>query len=442
MLLENVIFMPIKRLILSLIILFTGIGLYAQDTIKIMQYNLLNYGITTGYCSEANNNLRDKDESIRTVLGHVLPDILAVNEFSKVQQLQTDFLNKNLNIKGVKYWKSDNIINHAQSSIINHIFYNSDKMVLKRHNYIAAKYRDVDVYEFYFKTTTLSMGDTTKLVYVVAHLKAGSNNTDIADRNVTAQKIMNYLADNHTTDNVIISGDLNLYGADEPAYQKLTQSSAYGGALFIDPIGNEISTGSWNTGSMTDYHTQSTHSDNNGCFASGGLDDRFDLILISDEVRYGSKGLRYVTDSYEAVGNDGYHYNRSVNAGNNYAVDNEVADALYTVSDHLPVTIEMTLTNPLGIDEEQQNPAFTLFASPNPANDHVTLHFSNYEPQIVTFDVMTITGLVVATSQTYSDKSSNTHRINTSHLADGFYIVRMTGENGQAVYCKMIKQKR
>jgi len=405
-----------------------------------MQYNLLNYGNTTGYCSESNNNTRDKDEGIRTILEYASPDIIVVNEFSKIQQLQTDFLNKNLNIKGVRYWKSDNIINHAQSSIINHIFYNSDKIILKKHNYIAAKYRDVDVYELYFKTTTLSMGDTTKLIYVSAHLKAGSSDTDVSDRNVTAQKIMNYLADNHTNDNVIISGDLNLYGSNEPAYQKFTQSAAYGGALFIDPISDEISDGSWSNGNMAPYHTQSTHSESNGCAAAGGLDDRFDLILISDEIRYGNKGLRYVTDSYETVGNDGYHYNRSVNSGYNYAVSSEVADALYTVSDHLPITIEMTLSNPLGIVDAPQNTSFCLFATPNPANDHVTFHFNSTQPQIITFDVMTTTGTLVTTSQTYCDQGYCTYRINLSSLTDGFYIVKITGENGQTAFCKFVKQ--
>lgn len=413
---------------------------YAQDTIKIMQYNLLNYGVTTYYCSESNNNTHDKDESIRTILEYVRPDIIAVNEFSKLPLIQTNFINNNLNIKGVKYWKSDNIINHAQSDIINHIFYNSDKMVLNKHSYIADDLRDIDVYELYFKTTTLSMGDTTKLIYIIAHLKAGEGATNEGKRNAAAQKIMNYLANNHASDNVVISGDFNLYGADEPAYQKFTQSSAYGGALLIDPIGNEISTGSWNNSYMSDYHTQSTHSSNNGCAASGGLDDRFDLILISDEVRFGNKGLRYVTDSYEAVGNDGYHFNRAINAGYNYVVSDDVADALYTVSDHLPVSLQITLSNPLGI-EDQQNNTLVLLASPNPASDHVTLRFNSDEPQILSFDIMTTTGIIADRQQTYCENGDNSFRISTSTLPDGFYIVRMTDREGKTAYCKIVVKK-
>ena len=428
-----------KKTLFLVFAIFLAAYSFAQDTIKIMQYNLLNYGTTTGYCSESNNNTHDKDESIRTILEYVRPDIIAVNEFSKLPIIQTNFINNNLNIKGVNYWKSDNIINHAQSDIINHIFYNSDKMALNKHTYIADEPRDIDVYELYFKTNTLSMGDTTKLIYIIAHLKAGEGATNEGKRNAAAQKIMNYLANNHASDNVVISGDFNMYSADEPAYQKFTQSSTYGGALLIDPLGNQIN--NWGTGDFASYYTQSTHSSSNGCAAGGGLDDRFDIILISDEVRFGNKGIRYVTNSYEAVGNDGYHYNHSVNTGYNVAVGSEVANALYTVSDHLPVSITVTLTNPLGIDEPSQNANFCLHASPNPARDHITLHFNSDEPQIITFYILTTTGLTANTVQTYCESGSNTFRINTSNLVDGFYIVRMTNGKGQAAYCKVVVRK-
>lgn len=432
--------MNIKHIIMSISILCAVVGARAQDTIKIMQYNLLNYGVTTSYCTTTNNNTQDKDEGIRAILDHVKPDIIAVNEFSKLPLMQTNFISNNLNINGVTYWMSDNIINHAQSDIINHIFYNSEKMVLDKHSYIAVKYRDVDVYEFYFKTNTLSMGDTTRLTYLIAHLKAGTGDTNVSERNVTAQKIMNYLVGSHGSSNVMISGDFNLYGADESAYATFTQTATYGNALFVDPIGDVITNGVWNTSSMANYHTQSTHSDNNNCAASGGLDDRFDVILISDEVRYGNKGMRYVTNSYEAVGNDGRHYNKSINAGYNYAVGTNLANYLYNVSDHLPVTLKVVLSNPLDINNVQ-NTSVRLFAYPNPAKDHVTLHFGSDEPQIVSFDIMTTTGIVVSSDKTYCESGDNSFRIGTSNIPDGFYIVRMVCSDGKTAYCKIVVRK-
>ena len=46
----------------------------AQDTLTVMQYNLLYYGnYNTSYysCFETNNNTQRKDECIRTIMGYV-----------------------------------------------------------------------------------------------------------------------------------------------------------------------------------------------------------------------------------------------------------------------------------------------------------------------------------------------------------------------------------
>ena len=50
-----------------------------------------------------------------------------------------------------------------------------------------------------------------------------------------------------------------------------------------------------------------------------------------------SVGIEYVENTYRAYGNDGKHFNLSVNAGENDSVSSNVADALYYASDHLPV---------------------------------------------------------------------------------------------------------
>ena len=98
---------------------------HAQDTLTVMQYNLLYYGnYNSGFaeCFETNNNTQRKDECIRTLVDYVKPDIFTVCEFGATQQLLNDFLRHNLNINGANYWQSDNIINYAGSNIINHLF--------------------------------------------------------------------------------------------------------------------------------------------------------------------------------------------------------------------------------------------------------------------------------------------------------------------------------
>src|SRR5690606_6406171 len=82
--------------------------------------------------------------------------------------------------------------------------------------------------------------------------------------------------------------------------------------------------------------TQSTRTRQFGGGASGGLDDRFDMILMSQTVME-EGGVFFLPGSYFAFGNDGNHYNDSINKMPNTAVTQQIANALHYASDHLPV---------------------------------------------------------------------------------------------------------
>ncbi|MCD4723670.1 MAG: hypothetical protein K8R63_02420, partial [Bacteroidales bacterium] len=70
------------RIIYLFLFLFSLNFLTAQDTLKVMHYNLLYYGQNTGFCNITNNNPDLKDAYLRTILGYVKPDIFTVNEMS------------------------------------------------------------------------------------------------------------------------------------------------------------------------------------------------------------------------------------------------------------------------------------------------------------------------------------------------------------------------
>ena len=218
--------------------LFLSLTAWSQDTLTVMQYNLLQYGNYQGYggCSESTNNTQDKDENIRTILDYVKPDIFTVCEFGATAALQSDFLRHNLNIGSTNYWQTDNIINYASSNIINHIFYDSRKLGLKKHIALRTYPRDTDVYELYLKTNALAYGDTVKLVCIVAHPKAGEDYE--SSRFTLMQTVMGYVAQHYATDNVLLMGDFNMYGASETGYQVLTSTYSNTNALFKDPLDN------------------------------------------------------------------------------------------------------------------------------------------------------------------------------------------------------------
>lgn len=394
----------------------------AQETITVMQYNLLQYGnYQSGYadCYETNNNTQHKDDCIRTVLDYVQPDILTVCEFGKTQQLQDDFLRHNLNVGGINYWKTDNIINYANSAIINHIFYDSRKMELKRHVALRTNPRDTDVYELYLKTTELLAGDTVKLVCIVTHPKAGQYYE--TDRLTTMRTVMNHVERNYANANVLIMGDFNMYKASESGYQLLTRTYSHSESLFVDPLSRVGGVGEWNNNQQfAAFHTQSTHGYSDECFSSGGLDDRFDFILMSDEIYMGFNKIKYVDNSYYAVGNDGKHFNQSIDQNGNTSVPAKVLDALFDISDHLPVTMKMNLYAQWGV-EDQGVGSFRLY--PNPVDDMITVETCRDASSQQQYDITNIMGQTLMSGWIEDGKQ----QIGLSGLPAGMYFLRVNG---------------
>ena len=413
----------------------------AQDTLTVMQYNLLYYGnYQSGFadCFETNNNPQRKDECIRTIVNYVKPDIFTVCEFGATQALQTDFLRHNLNINGANYWQSDNIINYANSNIINHIFYDSRKIGLKKHVALRTNPRDTDVYELYLKTPSLAAGDTTKLVCIVAHPKAGMGYE--GQRRALMQIAMDYVNQYYPNDNVLIMGDFNMYGASESGYRLLTQTYSNPSICFMDPLAIVGGVGEWtNNNQFTAFHTQSTRSYSDECFSSGGLDDRFDFILMADEIAFSYNHLRYVQGSYHAVGNDGRHFNMSVNQGNNTAVPTEVTDALFDSSDHLPVTMKIAVDAHLGVEDIEAQ-SLNATVAPNPASDQAIVNFFNPMQGQVQFELYSLQGQLLQRNTAAFGEGAQQFELTLQDITKGFYLLRIKHEGGICQALKLIVQ--
>ena len=409
-----------RRFFVFLSLLLLPVALLAQDTLTVMQYNLLEYGnYQSGFadCYETNNNTQRKDECIRTIMDYVKPDIFTVCEFGATQALLDDFMRHNLNINGANYWKTDNIMNYNHSNIINHIFYDSRKMELKKRSILITSPRDTDVYELYLKTSSLVAGDTIKLVCIVTHPKAGQYYE--SSRLATMQTVMSYIDQHYAHDNVLIMGDFNMYRASESGYQVLTQTHPNSDALFVDPLAHLGGVGEWNNNSQfAPFHTQSTRRYSDECFSSGGLDDRFDFILMSDEIFMGFNKIKYIDRSYKAVGNDGNHFDQSINQNENSAVPTVVADALYDASDHLPVTMKVLVYDNLDVEE---TPVVSYRVYPNPVSDQLMVSARGQ------YRIVNMVGQVMKTGRL--DGSG----IDVSALADGLYFISVNGVTSKFV---------
>lgn len=426
-----------KRIFVILLIALASFSSRAAqpDTLKVMQYNLLNYGNNTSYCTTVNNNINDKNSYIRTILTAYYPDILTVCEMGRSASLPNDFLRNNLNIDGVNTWMASAGSNTNNSSLTNSIFYNATKLTLLNHDVANTHTRDVDVYEFRVNNDDFS---NVRLVCVVAHLKAGTGSSNEGDRKIMAENVMKHLSANYRECNVLIMGDFNLYSNTEGAYKALTNSNTYPGCYFIDPL-YPYGVGNWNNnGTYAQYHTQSTHRyDDSDCHSSGGMDDRFDFILMSENIYGGRDQIQYINGSYSALGQDGRHFNQSINSPANTMVSQEVADALFNNSDHIPVTMKLAIGGNIGVNEFNFN-TLQCDIFPNPAKDKVHLRF--YQENIGKANIALINtlGQVSYQNDIFVSDSVDEFAIPVDNLPKGFYLLRITNADGLTGTVKLV----
>src|SRR5262249_19907320 len=139
-------------------------------------------------------------------------------------------------------------------------------------------------------------------------------------------------------------GDYNLYTGTEPALGKLLESQTNNIGQLYDPLGLQ-GTNPWqdNTSMQIAWTQSPCKTGDTGCASgasTGGLDDRFDLILPTKNWNDG-QGYELVPGSYISVGNDGLHHNNSIQDPPTIPEGAAYATALHSVSDHLPVRVDI-----------------------------------------------------------------------------------------------------
>ncbi len=309
--------------------------LWSQDTIRTLAYNLLNYGVTPGYC------FTDcKDRQLRTIIGFTQPDLIVFNEIAPYPQYLRRLLDSVLNVGGISYWRSGVFPGNLTGDRLSMVFYDSRRFAYEKQELITTQggLRDVYAFHLYYQEPDLGAHrDTLFVVVITSHLKAGSGTSDAATRAQAATDIRNYIQALPPSRQqwVLDMGDHNLYGASEVAYQRLTE-------VLVDPG----PAGQWDNNSpYAYYHTQSTRLNSLADGGSGGgLNSRFDFIFFSPACTLATSKARYVPGSHRVIGQDGLHFGKSLLdppqvAGYSQAVLN----ALYTASDHLPVVAEFAL---------------------------------------------------------------------------------------------------
>jgi len=421
-----------RSLILFFTLLVCSQSLFGQrqDTIKVMHYNLLNYRNITNQCNAETNNPEDKDKALDRIIWYTQPDIFTVNEMGSNWLNPSKLLSNALNKSGEIEYDQAEFTNNGFSSLVNMLFFNKAKFALESQKTISKDeggsdlVRVIDVYRLFVKDSeALSAGDTLFFNVIVAHLKAGSTSADKTERAAMTKAIMTFLKNKRSTENYIICGDFNIQTHSEECYQTLTVTPEED-FRFYDPVD---APGSWNNKSLyANLHTQSTRttSTQGGCFSGGGMDDRFDFILVGKEILDNKNKAKYIKDSYKALGQDSRRFNGTILNPANKSVPSSVSQALYNMSDHLPIILEIEIGPVFASAEEIK------FANLKFHLEGHTLRLWGESLSGSTARIYSSNGVVVAQN---NDLAEVSREINLDGNPKGIYILELQQANGTRI---------
>ncbi len=315
-----------------------GVGLVfawlpvSEAVITVADYNLLTF--SSGSSS--------RFSSFQIVLSGMNPDILTVEEISNQSAVNT-FRDSVLNAAGGPGGPIGDP-NHYTAASFHETGSNLD---------LALFYREAKVTEvpgsFMFLST--SPRDTPRWQLRPVAEPSGANDiyvyamhlhsSDLASRAAQAATVRANANTLPAGTHFFYAGDFNIDSSSEASYQSFIGSQADNDGRAFDPINTP---GTWhNNAAITLIHTQSPHLDNPGAPGNavpGGIDDRFDFLLISAALQDG-QGLDYIPGTYRTFGNDGHHFNQDINDPPTIQEGAAMANALHAAADHLPVVLDL-----------------------------------------------------------------------------------------------------
>jgi len=293
------------------------------SALRVVTYNILNFPGTDG---------GTRVDDFRIVFDELDPDVVIVQEMISSAGV-TQFLNSVMNYTVPNEYAAGPFVNGPDTD--NALFYKSASVEYLTHQEISTTLRNIS--EYVLRPVGYSSAGAQFRMYS-GHLKAGSTSADLSDRLSEATTLRNFLNALPTGSHFMFGADLNIQASSESAYQKLVGSEADNDGRLKDPLNQP---GTWHdNAAFAAIHSQSPRTTSFGGGATGGMDDRFDQLLVSyafDD----SSGLSIIPATYTAYGNDGLHFNQAINTGTNYAVGPVIANALHAAADHIPVFLDI-----------------------------------------------------------------------------------------------------
>ena len=385
-------------------------ALFSQENLKLMFYNVLNYPL---------QEPASRIQNLEVIITDYSPDLFMICELNNEAGADIilnimQYANSNYQRAVFQFNTSDDNIGD-QNELQNMLYYDSSKFSLESQTIVASSYRDFNHYILKIKTVDADTNPIYLDVFV-SHLKASSGTTNQQLRLAMVNDFVAYLETLPNDRNVVFGGDLNIYTSSEPAFQELIDTN--NNITFVDPADR---VGSWhNNINYIDVFTQSTRTQNGLGGATGGFDDRFDFILTSENMLTNTD-LFYVPDRYQVYGNNANSncYNGEINTANcdGSEFNFTIRDALYYMSDHLPVTLELQTPEALSVE----TPTYfngIKFVGSNVVSEQLQLKITN--SAIVNLTIYNTLGQKIETLKT---KNVANLAIDVSKLASGIYYI-------------------
>ncbi|WP_378173485.1 T9SS type A sorting domain-containing protein [Aquimarina sp. SS2-1] len=407
-----------KKSLIIVVTFFIAQICFGQATIKTMFYNVLNYPTAPP---------ENREEILETIIDNYEPDIFMICEL-ETEDGGNEILNNSLNDDNDNYSSAPFLSNFSNSDVELHqlLYYNNEKFTLIQSQRLITTIRDINWYTLELISED-QINNPIRIEVFVAHLKASRGSDNETKRLNMVKAFTDNYANLDENDYVIFAGDFNLYSSNEPAYQELIDVSNK--ITMVDPINTP---GNWSSdNTFTAIHTQSTRLSSEGFddFGSGGgLDDRFDFILVSENMMNNTE-LKYIPNTYKAFGNNGNCFNQRIDDIDCTGIfDSTLRDALYTMSDHLPVVMELQTNQQfLSTPEFTESIRKIELISGTLVDTQLSLQINNNSTP-VDFKIYNTLGQEM---KSFSTNGNNIINISVSELSAGiYYLVPVnTGNN-------------
>ena len=419
-------------------IAFTNLSsLQAQSELKIMCYNILTFPEYSG----------DKRvDTLAKIIDYYQPDLMLLQELKSenglnavVQEFNELPSNPDIYRSGTYEAQISNPSNDWR--LQQNIVYNHSRFELLFEEVVTTDYRDINYFQLAVKDSAfLEQTDTTLLHVYVTHLKSSYGPENEQLRLGMAEFWMDHIETLPPNSNIIASGDFNIYSSSEPAYQLLTST---GTISENNTLKDPINMPNW-SGSTAGILTQSTRLDSPGNGAGGGLDDRFDFVLLSENLMNGTTNIAYVPDTYEALGNNGTCYNIDLlDCNQNNDLPYDILRALWNMSDHLPVvlslevedvnveyvdTMDIDTTITIGINDLQNIEKQNVKIFPNPAKDVLNIVCTQTSSTVQVFD---LSGNLVIEKPIFQNQTQLNIKTEGMNLKSGLYLLQIIGTDNK-----------